>query len=307
MFELIVPATSSNLGPGFDSLGIALNLYNKFRFEKIKSGLEIKLINEEGKRKFNLSRKENLVYTAIKKLFKHYQQPLEGLRIIERISIPFSRGLGSSATAIIAGLVGGNKLLGNPLTEDEIIKLAVDLEGHPDNIIPALKGGFTVNVLENDLTYKRTEINDSLKIVLVIPKFQLNTNDLRKVLPAKINFNDAVSNHSRTALLTACFFDQDWNKLQIAMKDRLHQDYRAKLIPGFNKVITGAYKAGALGVALSGAGPTILAFTQNNAVDIGKTMVNIFFDNNIKSRYIITTIDNSGIKELEVEGEIKID
>lgn len=296
MFEIKVPATSANLGPGFDSLGIALKLYNTFYLNKTKNGINIKIIDKGTNEIIKLSKEKNLVYQAVKKVFNLLQEPLNGIEIIEKIEIPFARGLGSSATAILGGLVGANNLLGNPIEEEDLIKMAIEMEGHPDNLLPAYYGGFVINVLSNDkLIHKKISINKRLKIIMVIPEFELDTVELRKVLPEKIKFEDAVFNHSRTALLAASLYDDDWDKLTIAMKDRLHQDYRAKLIPGFNDVLKAALDGGAFGTALSGAGPSILAFSLKNEDLIGNEMVRVFKENNINSRYIVTEPDNNGI------------
>lgn len=294
MFSIRVPATSANLGPGFDSLGIALKLYNSFYFKRINLGIRIELEDEKGN-KIQLPLEENLVFKAMKRLFSLLQEPFDGIEIVEKIAFPFACGLGSSATAIVAGFVGANKLLGSPLSEKAILKLATKMEGHPDNIIPAYKGGFTINVMDGEeLIFKKLTLNEELKIVLVVPEFRLATKKVRQVLPGKVSYHDAVFNLSRTALLTACLYDNDWEKFSTAMEDRLHQDYRAALIPGFKDIIKGAYKAGALGVALSGAGPAIIAFCQDKAAKIGQVMVDVFSEHNIDSRYIITAPDNKG-------------
>ncbi|MFW5976424.1 MAG: homoserine kinase [Bacillota bacterium] len=294
MFELIVPATSANLGCGFDSLGVALNLYNRFVFQKnnIKN-IEIEIINSD--EKMNIPLEKNLVYIALKKLFNKVGCNLSGIKVVEYSNIPLARGLGSSATAIIGGLIGGNYYLGNPLSHKEIIELALEIEDHPDNIVPALVGGMVINILDKkDINYKKIKLENDLKIILVIPDFELETSKLRKVLPDKVRLKDAVFNHSRTALLTSVFIDKDWNKLGLAMQDKLHQQYRAKLIPGFNEVINKGYQSGALGIALSGAGPTIIVFSKNNCDLIGNEMVNTFKNYDITSKYILTDFNNSG-------------
>ena len=181
---------------------------------------------------------------------------VNNIKITEKSKVPLARGMGSSATAIVATLYGLNKIYDQPLKEKQLIDIAVSLEGHSDNVVPAYIGGFVINTLNNkDLNYKKISVIDSnLKLVMVIPNFELQTSELRSVLPDKIDYQDAIFNQSRTALLTSIFASKDWNQLKVAMEDRLHQDYRAKLIPGFNSVIESGYKAGALGVALSGAG-----------------------------------------------------
>ncbi len=293
MVRLKVPATSANLGPGFDCLGIALKLYNNYIFKKIEKGVKFNLKNSVTGEKINISLEDNLTYKAIKNTF----QLNFGIEIKGEISVPVARGLGSSATAIIAGIAGANMIMGQPLTNKEILNKAIEIEGHPDNIVPAFKGGFNINLMTNDgLINKKISIDNNIKIVLVIPEFKISTSELREVLPKQVDYNDAIYNHSRTALLTSCFYEKDWDNLARAMEDKLHQDYRAKYIPGFHELIETAYLKGARGVALSGSGPTIIAFADNNYDKIGKAMVNIFKKHDINSKYIVTETDNEGLK-----------
>ncbi len=295
MYHICVPATSANLGPGFDSLGLALKIYNSFYFCKIKEGLNSNIVNKVTGEEIKLDADDNLVFKAMSRVFERYGRELDGIELKEEVSIPFARGLGSSATAVIAGLVGANLILNNPLSDQEIIEMATDMEGHPDNVVPAFKGGFIINVqTEQGLVYKKIEIPGGLKAVIVVPDFELKTEELRKLLPDKVTYQDAVYNHSRTALLAASICGHDFKQLAIAMEDRLHQDYRAKLIPGFYQVIEGAYRRGALGAVLSGAGPSILALATSNIEEIGKGMVNTFATRGIKSKYIIASPENKG-------------
>lgn len=296
MLCIRVPATSANLGPGVDSLGLALQLYNLFKVEKIDSGFETIIIDNITGEERILSREDNLFFQALNRIFRLQGKSPDGIRLIEEVEIPFARGLGSSATAIIAGLIAGNILLGKPLTQNEIIKVAVEMEGHPDNVLPALLGGFVINVnpVEN-LVYKKIALDDRLEIVIVIPDFELKTLELRNVLPIKVDHQDAIFNLSRAALLTSCFLQNNLDGLKTAMEDRLHQIYRSELIPGFEKVIEDAYNNGAAGVALSGAGPSLISFTKANAHDLGCSMVSSFNKYNVKSRYIVTRVDNRGL------------
>lgn len=300
MFSVRVPATSANLGPGFDSLGIALKLYNTFRFKKIEKGVKIRIKEVETGNSIELPLHDNLVYVAMKHLFSVCNKPLDGIEVVEEISIPMARGLGSSATAIIAGLVGANRLLENPFKQSEILKIAIEIEKHPDNVVPALMGGFVISVTsEKEHFYKKIEVDENLQVILVTPSFQLQTEALRQVLPKQVDYQDAIFNHSRTALLAASLYDADWDLLSVAMQDRLHQDYRSALIPGFKYVLEKGYQAGAIGVALSGAGPTVLAFSRKNSKEIGEVMVSGFAKHNIHSKYIVTCPDNKGLQWIE--------
>jgi homoserine kinase len=296
MLSLRVPATTANLGPGFDSMSLALKIYNTFTFKEIDNGIRIKINDKACIDTIELSLEENLIYKSMQYLYKKTNRVFSGIEVIEDVAIPFARGLGSSATAIIAGLMGANFLLGNFYTEKELLKMAIEIEGHSDNIISAFIGGFVISVDgSNEAIYKKIELPEDLALVLIIPDFQLQTDQLRKILPRNIPHRDAVFNLGRTALLTASLYEKDWKLLSIAMDDRLHQSYRSKLIPGFDDVIAAAYYAGARGVALSGSGPSILAVSPENSKGIGEAMVDAFARSNIKSRYIITYPDNKGI------------
>ncbi|MFP4661981.1 MAG: homoserine kinase [Halanaerobiales bacterium] len=295
MFEIRVPATSANLGPGFDCLGFALKLYNSFKIERIESGINTSIIEQPSGRELALSLEENLFYHAIKKIYDMTGNKLNGIKLTETVNIPFARGLGSSATAVVAGLYAGNRLLNHPFNDDQIIDLAVEMEGHPDNVLPAIRGGFVINVMtESGLVYKKIEIDNNIKLVVVIPDFKLKTEDVRKILPLDVPYSDAVFNLSRTALLVSCFQENDFSQLKVAMEDKLHQDYRSELIPGFHQVIEKAYSHGALGVALSGAGPSMLAISEKNEKEIGQAMVNVFLNHNINSEFIVINPDNKG-------------
>ncbi len=295
MFEIKVPATTANLGPGFDCLGFAIKLYNSFKIEKINSGFETIIFDQITGKEIDLPIEDNLFYHAMKRVYNKTNNTLNGIKLTERINIPSARGLGSSATAVVAGILSANILLDYPFSEKELIEIAVEMEGHPDNVLPALKGGFVINVMtESGLVYKKIELDKDLKFVFVIPDFELKTEDVRKVLPDKYTVKEAIFNMSRTALLTSCLQSNDLSQLKDAMDDKLHQYYRSKLIPGFYQVVNSAYEKGAYGVALSGAGPSILAIVKGNTKDIGEVMVKSFSDYNLKSKYIVTNPDNNG-------------
>ncbi len=293
MFEIKIPATSANLGPGFDSLGLALNISNKFIYKE-NPHFKINLIDQNGDF-IHIPREENLIYTVFRTVFEMNNQDLPAVEISAEVNIPFARGMGSSATAILGGLIGANILLDNIYDKDNLLNLAIDIEGHPDNIVPAFTGGMVINILSNgQLKYKKVRVSEELKIIMIIPDFKLSTAKLRELLPEKIMFSDAIFNISRTALLTSIFYDSDWDLLKVAMEDRLHQDYRSKLIPGFDEVLKTGYDAGALGIALSGAGPTIITFALENEKKIAMKMADKFKKYDIDCTYIITKVDNDG-------------
>ena len=258
MITVTVPATSANMGPGFDSIGIALNLYNKFSMEE-HDGIDISSVNGE-----NIPNDEtNLVYQCAKRVYDICGKPLTGLRLIEDCNIPQTRGLGSSSACTVAGLLGANALLGNPLRQENIIDLAAAIEGHPDNSTPAILGGFCTSLLEYGKVWSvRVPIADKVDFVAFIPNFELSTEKARGALPQTIPHHDAVFNLARAALLTGSLVTGDLHNLKVAAGDCLHQPYRFGLIPDGEEVVRSAKGLGALGAFLSGAGPTIIAMVD---------------------------------------------
>ncbi|OLS01657.1 homoserine kinase [Tissierella creatinophila] len=291
MINIRVPATSANLGPGFDSLGIALDLYNKFSFEEISHGLEIigALDTEEDS--------DNLVYTSMLKVFDAIGYKPKGIRINIDTDIPVSRGLGSSACCIVAGIMGANKMAGSPLSQEEMFKIATEIEGHPDNIAPALFGGFITSIMEEaNIYYNKIDIAKGLKFVAIIPDFPLSTKMAREVLPTNIPYKDAVENVSRVSLLISSLSNGRFDLLKHALKDNLHQPYRGKLIKGFNEVLEKIYEFKALGGYLSGAGPTIMAIINEDDTNFKKEMESYFKSVNYNWKVIELNIDLDGAK-----------
>lgn len=256
MIKVRVPATSANMGPGFDSLGIALKLYNDFGFMELEEdGLKFKGMPEE------FCNENNIIYQAMKYCFDKVGYKIKGLEISELTQdVPVSRGLGSSSTCIVGGLVGANEILGKKFSEEELLEMAVEIEGHPDNVAPALLGGMVVAIVdENKTFYDKVDVKKGIKFVSIIPNFRLSTKKARGVVPQQISLKDGVYNVSRAALMVACFSSGKYDLIKYACKDAFHQNYRAKLIPGFEEVYNKSYELGALGCYLSGAGPTIMA------------------------------------------------
>ena len=256
MITVRVPATSANMGPGFDSLGIALKLYNDFGFRELEEdGLKFKGMPEE------FCNENNIIYQAMKHCFDKAGYKIKGLEISELTQdVPVSRGLGSSSTCIVGGLVGANEILGKKFSEEELLEMAVEIEGHPDNVAPALLGGMVVAIVdENKTYYDKVDAKKGIKFVSIIPNFRLSTKKARGVVPQQISLKDGVYNVSRAALMVACFSSGKYDLIKYACKDAFHQNYRAKLIPGFEEVYNKSYELGALGCYLSGAGPTIMA------------------------------------------------
>ena len=250
-----VPATSANIGPGFDVAGVALTLYNSFVFELIDEGLEITGCPEQ------FRNEDNMTYQAFLKGAEYCGLDFKGLRIECSGDVPHTRGLGSSSTCIVAGLVGAFAFSGRSEDRQEILELATQIEGHPDNVAPAIFGGLTVSVMysEKVLTLN-IPVKHDYRYVALIPPFTLSTELSRKVLPQNVSRQDAIANVSHLALVVASLINGYDDGLKLGLKDRLHQPYRGHLIQGYYEIMDALDKdPKVLGSFLSGAGPTIMA------------------------------------------------
>jgi len=267
-----VPATTANLGPGFDCLGIALDIFNELTVAQTHS-LNI-IVQGEGTGQISL-RQDNLVYRAIATVFAKLGKPVPELSLNCLNRIPLARGLGSSAAAVAGGLVAANELLGKPLSSDELLQLGAGMEGHADNIAPALFGGCQLVYREEDRYHHvPVPLPKGLTAVLFIPDFAMSTAKARNILPPKVSRADAVFNIGRVSLLTLAMSTGKLEYLKIATQDRLHQPARQSMFPAMENIFKAALEAGALGAFLSGAGSTILAFTEGESLsgEIGKAM-----------------------------------
>jgi homoserine kinase len=297
-----VPATTANMGPGFDVLGLALSLYNRLEVELIPSGLEITTRGEGADRLPTTD--QNLTYRAFRRVFERAGKPVPPVRLTAEIQVPLSRGLGSSAAAVVGGLVAANHLSGSRLTPEELLRLASAMEGHPDNVAPALLGGFTAACLDSThsplpggaggVALARLEPPPELRAVVVIPSREVPTAQARAVLPESVPRVDAVQNVGRTALLVAAIATGELLLLRSAMQDRLHEPYRAALIPGMNEALEAARAAGALGAALSGAGSTLLALATDGFDAIGAAMQAALNAHGLESRALTLAPDLGG-------------
>ena len=262
-----VPATTANLGVGFDCIGAALTMTNQFQFTKVENGNQLQ-ITVKGKEAARVAKDEtNLIYQCFLKLYQKIKQQPPNVKIEIELGVPLSRGLGSSATAIVGGLLGANSLAGNPLSRDEITAMAIAIEGHPDNVVPALLGSCQLSVADGD-KWQITSIPWHQKIVPVvaIPNFELSTEEARSVLPDRYSRNDAIFNISRMGLLLRGLATNDRSWLTTALADKIHQPYRQKLILGYEDLHAAAVDAGAYGMVISGAGPTLLSLTNGDRV-----------------------------------------
>ena len=271
MVSVRVPATSANLGPGFDCLGLALDLYARFDFELLTRGLEITGCREED------AGEDNLIYRAYVHTLKAFGLDARGLRLRIDSDIPLSRGLGSSAACVAGGILGAAALHGLSLSDGEVLKLASELEGHPDNAAPAIYGGLRVSLTEDGRAVSLPcVVHPSLRFLALVPDFELRTADARAALPQSVPLKDAVYNLSRTAFLLKALEGGDPELIRLAMKDRLHQDARFRLIPGAAALKERMEQLGAAACCLSGAGPTMLCLYTgddflNRAMEAART------------------------------------
>jgi homoserine kinase len=252
-----IPATTANLGPGFDCLGLALTLYNRIEAHEEES-LRIDVEGEgSGQIPTDAS---NLAYQAMKRAYEVAGRECKGFFIRQVNAVPFGRGLGSSAAAIVGGLVAANALMGNPLDKGQLLNIACSLEGHPDNVTPCLFGGLTAAVVEDSkVLYTRALPGERFRFAAIVPDFELPTKKARGALPESYTKHDAVQNIGRAVLMFAAMEQGRGNLLKAACKDNIHQPYRKAMIPGWDDVNACAIDSGALATFLSGAGPTVMA------------------------------------------------
>ena len=270
--EVKAPATTGNLGPGFDCLGMALDIWNEVRVQVGPGGVTI-----QGEGAETLERDEkNLVYRSIARVFQETGTPMPGLAVACTNAIPLARGLGSSSAAVVAGLVAGNALCDDALSTQELLRLAVEIEGHPDNVAPALLGGCQIVTHDEDrLITASVPVSNPLKAVLFVPDQAMPTAQARAILPPQVPRGDAVFNLARVALLVEALATGHYEHLRVATQDRLHQPPRQAIFPAMPLIFRAALAAGAVGVFLSGAGSSILALTNQREMTIGYEMADI--------------------------------
>jgi homoserine kinase len=277
-FTIKVPATSANLGPGFDTLGLALDLWNETSLSTNIGTDERTVVRVQGEGAGWLAPNDrNLIARTARQLAERLGKTLPPFQADCANQIPLSSGLGSSAATILTGLLAGNILLENPLSQGELLDLAAELEGHPDNVAPALLGGLVVStVQEGKVIAHPIPVSKDICITIALPDVYITTKQARASLPKKVAMKNAVYNISRAVLVTEAFRTGDLGLLGKAMTDRLHQPYRLKLIPGAGSALEAAREAGAAAVALSGAGPSLIAFSSKAEPGIGEAMQQIF-------------------------------
>lgn len=297
-----VPASTANLGPGFDTLGMALDLYAWIDM----AIAETTIIHLHGDQMCGIpTDKKNLVYRVAQQVFAAAGVNYPDLEISMYSDIPLTRGLGSSASAIIGGMYAANALAGGKLTNDELFQLATQLEDHPDNVGASLYGGIVVAFWDGDRAESiRIEPDDRLEVLVAIPDFYLATEKARQVLPKYVLMKDAVFNVSHSSLLVAALCTGNLSAIRLAMKDSLHQPYRSSLIPGMELILRDANQYGALGVALSGAGPTLLALVdknESNKARLEAFLLNTFRSLNVNAQLLWLRPSSRGVELLSTD------
>ena len=296
--EVKVPATTANLGPGFDCLGMALDLWATVR---LAPGDPQVVIEGEGAQDLAHD-KDNLVHRAAARLFQEVSVPLPDLSLYCHNGIPLGRGLGSSAAAVVGGLLAGNALLGDPCSPEELLRLGVTMEGHPDNVAPALLGGCQIVAVEDDeVVSVPVALAGGLRAVLFIPEQPMPTDRARSVLPPQLSREDAVFNLSRTAILVNALATGNYQHLRLATQDRLHQPQRQELFPATRLLFRAALAAGALGVFLSGAGPTVLALAAGREMTIGYEMAEVAEKAGVAGAVRVVELSPQGAHVVSVE------
>ncbi len=293
-----VPATSANLGPGFDCLGLALDLYNEvalipgrtFRVDIVGEGAD------------SLPRdRSNLGARTVFRFFDTIGRPAPPFALRMTNRIPMTGGLGSSSTAIVGGLLVANFLAGEPLGRDDLLRLAFAIEGHPDNVAPAMLGGLVLSVVQDGaLSTVQIPLPKGLRGVLFLPGFTISTREARRRLPARVPFDDAVFNLSRSALFVAAMATGRLDLLRSATQDRLHQPYRQVLFPAMPRLFDAALDAGALGVWLSGAGSALMALVQGEAEPVVEALNRAAAMNGVAGRAETVDLATEGASVLGV-------
>lgn len=288
MVKIKVPGTSANIGPGFDTLGLALNIFNEITVEKKNSGIEVlwDIPNP------NIPLEDNLVYVALVHTLKKYKKEDLGCTVrMTKVDIPISRGLGSSAAAIVCGIYAAHYLMDYSLSTKDIVNIATELEGHPDNVAPAILGNMILSVMtENSVLYSKIDFPEEIKFNVLIPNFKLSTEKARSVLPGSYSTADCVSNASRLALMLNFLQEKRYSDLRVCLEDKIHQPYRFELINNSLDIFEKSKELGALGEFISGAGPTLITWVDNNEETYKKEL----------QKYLDTLDDKWEIKDLTI-------
>jgi homoserine kinase len=289
-----VPASTANLGPGFDAIGLAIDYWNQATFELIDKGYQIEA---EGESAAQVPKDENnYIMQSFFDLYRHLGESIPpGLKVRCINQIPLASGMGSSTAALLTGLLGANALLGSPLDKFDLLNLATSIEGHPDNVSPALFGGLTIGAIkDDDSVLMHQYLIPIMPILIVIPEVDLLTTESRAILPELIPRKDAIFNHSRTPFLIEALRSGNHSLLAEATRDRLHQPYRFPLISGSRQALDSAREAGALAATLSGAGPGLFVFPGQKRQEIARAMLAAFEEAGVNARAFHLASSNRG-------------
>lgn len=306
-----VPATTANLGPGFDSLGMALPIYNIISIEETvlpSTGVEVNVMKDvEDAELLELNEvpqdRDNIVYKAVEMLYNLVGQDANELKITIQTNIPIAKGLGSSASVIVGGLLAANELLGFPADETALLTIATEAEGHPDNVVPAILGGMVMSSMEDDgsIVYRKLDWPDEWHITVGIPDFELATNVARSVLPESYSLEDAKFNARKYAMLVHAIDTKDADLMKASLDDRLHQPYRERLVPGFKEIKEALkHEEDVLGVVISGAGPAVVIISRKNVVEKIQNIVKETWNNlNIHAEVRTLCIEKNGATKVD--------
>ena len=301
-----VPATTANLGPGFDCLGMALPIYNTITIEETVlpgTGIEINAINDASSSEDLIFEhipldETSIIYKAVELLYNSIGQTPSELKITVQSQIPIARGLGSSASVIVGGLLAANELLGQPADEVALLSIATEVEGHPDNVTPAIIGGLCLTSQEDygSSLYRKLNWPEEWNITVCVPDYELSTDISRSVLPKEVPMEDAVFNAKRLAMFVEAVNTKDAELMKSALQDKLHQPYRMKLVPGLDKILENLkHEENVLGCVLSGAGPSIIVISQKNDLDRIKSIVKETWEEmNVKVNVMTLPVEPQG-------------
>ena len=306
-----VPATTANFGSGFDCFGMALPIYNVITIEETVlpgTGVEINIISEcDDDDEFAIEHipkdENNIIYKAVELLYNSIGQNPTELKINIRSQIPIAKGLGSSASIIVGGLLAANELLGRPADQAALLSIATEVEGHPDNVTPAIVGGLVMTSQEDDgsIVYRKLHWPEEWHLTVCIPDYELATDISRSVLPKEVPLKDATFNSKRTAMFVNALYTKDAELMRLALQDKLHQPYRTKLVPGLQDIMDNLkHEENVIGCVLSGAGPAILIISQRNNLDRIKSIVKeTWADLNVKTDIRTFKVEEQGAQIIE--------
>lgn len=275
--KIRVPATTANMGPGFDTLGMAVKLYNEIEVEEINGETEIYNNGIRIDEDFN----DNLIYKSIKITMDRQKYKIPGLRIdVTKCDIPMSRGLGSSSSCIVGGIKAADCIINGCMTVNDIIELATEIEGHPDNVVPAVIGGMVISIkLGNKIQYSKVKLPGMLRFAAIIPPFEVSTELSRKVLPESYKKEECVFNVSRASMLVNALSNSELDKLRICFEDKIHEPYRKKLIKNSDLVFEKCREYGSIGEFISGSGSTLMAVVKEDNKDCFAVSMKEFLKN----------------------------